>query len=372
MEKAFKFRLYPNKKQIDLINKTFGCVRFVYNYYLVKREEMYKTQGITLNYVSCSKDLTQLKQANTWLKEVDKFALQNALKDLDKAFKNFFEGRAEYPKFKKKREGYQSYRTTFTNNNIEIRDSRIKLPKLGWVKFAKSRDIEGRILNAVISRTPTGKYFVSICCRIDDVKKLPKTDKVIGIDLGLKHFLVDSNGSKIEHPRYLIKLEKKLIREQRRFSRKEKGSNNYKKQLLRLAKVYEKIKNQREDFLHKLSSKIINENQVVILEDLKVKNMLRNNTLSKSISDSGWGKLIDMLEYKALWYGRTIVKLDTFYPSSQICSSCGYRNEKIKDLSVREWKCPECKTKHDRDINAAKNILKQGIKCLGLCIAINQ
>lgn len=366
MEKAFKFRLYPNKKQIELINKTFGCVRFVYNHYLAKREEIYKTQGITFNYNDCSKDLTNLKQVNTWLKEVDKFALQNALKDLDDAFKNFFEGRARYPKFKRKRNGYQSYRTAFTNNNIEIRGNKIKLPKLGWVKFSKSRDIKGRILNVVISRTSTGKYFVSVCCRVDEVKELPKTDKVIGIDLGLKHFLIDSDGNKIEHPKYLAKLEKKLIREQRRLSRKEKGSSNYKKQLLKLAVVHERIKNQREDFLQKISSKNINENQVIVLEDLKVKNMLRNDRLSKNISDSGWGKFVSMLEYKALWYGRNIVKVDTFFPSSQICSICGYRNEKVKDLSIREWECPKCGARHDRDINASKNILSEGMRMLGI------
>jgi len=233
MEKAFKFRLYPNKQQIELINKTFGCSRFVYNYYLDKRIKAYQEDGITLNYNRCSSDLTQLKKVKEWLKEADKFALQNALKDLDKTFQKFFKEGAGFPKFKTKRSGYQSYRTTFTNNNMEIKGNRIKLPKLGWVKFVNTMEIEGRILNTTISKTPTGKYFISICCKIDEVKEKPKTNKMIEIDLGIREFLIDSEGNKIPNPKYLTQLEKRLIKEQRKLSRKQLGSSNYKKQAVK-------------------------------------------------------------------------------------------------------------------------------------------
>ncbi len=282
-EKAFKFRLYPNKKQEEQLAKTFGCTRFVYNYYLAKRIELYKLEQKSMNYNACSADLTNLKKEKEWLKEIDKFALQNSLKDLDKAYQNFFREIKKsnkeqgFPKFKSKHNNKHSYRTTFTNNNIEIRENKIKLPKLGLVKFAKSREIQGRILNCTITKTCSGKYFISICCTNVEIEKYNNNDNIIGIDLGIKDFAICSNGEIIANPKYLSKLEKKLKREQRKLSKKKKGSKNRNKQRIKLNIVHEKIVNQRNDFLHKTSTRLIKENQIICLEDLNVKGMVKNH-----------------------------------------------------------------------------------------------
>lgn len=371
-EKAFKFRLYPNKKQEEQLAKTFGCTRFVYNYYLAKRIELYKLEQKSMNYNACSADLTHLKKEKEWLKEIDKFALQNSLKDLDKAYQNFFREIKKsnkeqgFPKFKSKHNNKHSYRTTFTNNNIEIRENKIKLPKLGLVKFAKSREIQGRILNCTITKTCSGKYFISICCTDVEIEKFNNNDNIIGIDLGIKDFAICSNGEVISNPKYLSKLEKKLKREQRKLSKKKKGSKNRNKQRIKLNIVHEKIANQRNDFLHKTSTKLIRENQIICFEDLNVKGMVKNHKLAKVISDVSWSEFVRQNNYKALWHDRIIQKIDSFFPSSQLCSVCGYKNIGVKDLSIREWKCPECNTIHNRDINAAINIKNEGMRLLGL------
>lgn len=370
MEKAYKFRLYPNTEQKELLSKTFGCARFVYNYYLDRRIKAYQQNKTTMNYNACSADLTKLKQEKPWLKEVDKFALQNALKDLDRAFQNFFreikKGNKNqgFPKFKPKHHYKQSYRTTFTNNNIKVGKNRIKLPKLGWVDMIQHRDIQGRIVNCTITKTCSDEYYVSICCTDVVIDKYESTENSIGIDLGLKEFITTSDGEAIENPKYLLKLEKKLKREQRKLSKKQKGSKNIEKQRIRLNKVHKKIRNQRIDFLQKLSTRLIRENQIICLEDLNVKGMVKNHNLAKRISDVSWSEFVRMLEYKALWHDKIIQKIDRFYPSSQLCSVCGYKNEDIKDLSIRRWICPQCNTKHDRDVNAAKNILNEGLRLL--------
>jgi putative transposase len=358
-EKAYKFRLCPNKEQKILINKSVGCARYIYNHFLDKaKENEYKS------YSKFSKELTQLKKELEWLKEPDKFSLQNALKDLDRAFKNFFSKKYDFPKFKSKKNPKNSYRTNkFTRKsgttNIEIKDNKIKLPKLGWIKFRKSKEVKGEIINVTVTRTNTDKYFISIAVK-EEIKKLPEVDKKIGIDLGLKEFAITSDGEKIANPRVLKKYEKKIARLNRGLARKEKGSNNWYKAKKKLAKTHEKVANIRLDFLHKLSTKLIEENQFIAVETLKVKNMLKNSKLAKSISDVSWSKFVELLTYKAKWYGRNLIKIDTFFASSQLCSNCGYKNEEVKDLKIRKWECPKCKNVHDRDINASLNILNEG------------
>jgi len=372
VKKAYKFRIYPNKEQEILIAKTIGCSRFVFNHFLGMWNDVYKETGKGLTYNSCSARLPQLKMELEWLKEVDSIAIQSAIKNLADAYNRFFKKQNDKPRFKSKKNNVQSYTTKYTNGNIAIVDNKIKLPKLGFVKFAKSREVHGRIMNVTVRRNSSGKYFVSILTEVDK-QPLEKADSAIGIDLGITDFAILSDGHKIDNHKFTSKMEKNLKREQRKLSRraliaKNKGidlldAKNYQKQKRKVARLHERVINQRDDYLNKLSTEIIKNHDIICIEDLNAKGMLRNHKLAKSISDVSWSAFVSKLEYKATWYGKTIVKVSRWFPSSQICSDCGHHDGK-KSLKIRDWTCPICHTNHDRDINASKNILAEGLRTL--------
>lgn len=366
MLKAYKYRLYPTKEQVEQMQKTFGCCRFVYNNCLNIKITKYKEEGLSLSKIDLNNYCNrELKIQYKWLKEIDKFALTNSIYNMDSAFQKFFKEHSGYPKFKSKRNNKKSYKTNFANNNIEVNfdNNKIKLPKLKWVKAKIHREFVGKIKSATISQNPSGKYFVSVLVETEHII-MKSTGCMVGIDLGIKDLLITSDGDKFDNIHTTKKYEGKLAKEQRRLSHKVKGSKNWNKQRIKVARIHEKIHNTRIDNLHKLSSKLINENQVIVSEDLAVSNMVKNHNLAKAISNCGWYELTRQLEYKAKWNNRDYIKIDRYYPSSQICSNCGYINKDIKKLSIREWKCPVCNTYHDRDINASINILNEGLRIL--------
>ncbi len=361
MQKGVKFRIYPNKEQKNLINQTLGCCRLIYNKGLAMRNEAYKN-GKKIGYSQTSTMLTELKKCEdfTFLKEVDSIALQQSLRDLDRGFVNFFQKRAAHPTFKSKHKRHQSYRTVNQRDNIRIVGKYIKLPKLGFVKIRQTMEV-GKINNVTIEHTPTDKYFAVLNVEFEP-QPMPNKGGMIGIDVGIKEFYSDSNGNVVPNPKYLEKSMRKLIREQRKLSRKQKGSNNRNRQRVKVALVHEKITNQRNDFLQKQSTMLIRENQTISIEELKVRNMMRNHKLAQHIGSASWSKFFDMLAYKSVWYGNNVVKVPTMYPSSQTCSCCGYKNPLVKNLAVRVWECPECHTIHNRDTNASINILTKGLQ----------
>ena len=387
MLKAYKYRIYPTKAQEEKIDQTIGCARLVYNLMLNAKIEYYKQYNQKLKITPAS-----FKENYTFLKDVDSLALANSQINLECAYNNFFKKpNTGFPKFKSKRKSRWSYTTNnqfpslkdkngkslkdsngdvikdYSKPSIRFDKNRIKLPKLGYVKIVEHRIHHGIIKSVIVSKERSGELYASILCEMENVEQLPKSEKNVGIDLGLHDLVVCSDGEKFESPKYFKKAEQKLAKEQRKFARTQKNSNNHEKQRVKVAKCYQKIKNQRNDFLQKLSTKLINENQVICLEDLSVKGIQKNHKLAKSVSDASFAKFVSMLEYKAEWYGRTIVKIDRFYPSTQICSGCGFQNNSLrglKNLNKREWICPKCGEIHDRDLNASKNILKEGLKVL--------
>lgn len=370
MFKAYKYRIYPNKKQEELIQKTFGCCRFVYNQSLSYRKEKYETEKISLNRFDCNNWKNKfLKNKYEWLNEVDKFALDNAITNMDKAYQKFFKYCGRYPKFKSKHEKTKTYTTnctyTSTKPNIEVsfENNKVKLPKLKWIKAKIHREFTGIIKSATISQVPSGKYFISVLVETEHIP-MESTDCVIGIDLGIKDLLITSDREKFDNIRTTKKYEDKLAKAQRKLSHKVKGSKNWDKQRIKAAKIYEKIHNTRIDNLHKISHKLVSENQVIVSEDLAVSNMIKNHNLAKAISDCGWYELTRQISYKSDWNNRQYIKIGRFTKSSHPCNVCGYINVGTKDLSVRKWTCPQCGTVHDRDVNAAINILNEGLRIL--------
>ena len=365
INKSYKIRLYPNKEQKTLLEKHFGCVRFVYNHFLNVRNIEYKTNKVNMSYYDTANELSGLKTNDDFifLNEVNSQSLQWSLRFLDIAFRNFFRGQTKFPNFKKKSNN-QSFKVP-VNSTFKLKNNKIIIPK-----FKESITFRGKIeldnlvkFNSVnISKTPSGKYYATLQGEFN-YNPIEQNNNKIGIDLGIKEFLITDNGIKIDNPKYLKKSLKKLKYEQKQLSKKNKGSNNRNKQRILVSLIHEKITNKRMDFLHKLSQKIVNENQVICLENLSVKNMIKNHKLAQSISDVSWSKFIEMLKYKSEWNDRQIVQIDRFDPSSKSCSECHYINDNLT-LKDREWTCPSCGTNHDRDINAAKNVLTQGINIL--------
>jgi putative transposase len=361
MLKSYKYKLNPNEEQIGLLNRHFGSIRFVYNFFLNERKKEYETNKQSLNYYDNAKSLTELKKQEeySWLNEINSQSLQVSLKHLDDAYNGFFKKRTKFPKFKS-RKSKNSFKVP---QFVKLENGKLNIPKFKEpIDLILSRKFDGRIKSCVISKTPTNEFFVSFLVETEHIK-LPKTGKSIGIDLGIKDFVITSDGYKYKNNRYTKKYQTSLKRAQQHLSRKTKDSNRYELQRLKVAKLHKKITNSRLDNLHKVSTELIRKYDTIVLEDLNIKGMMKNHKLSKHIADASWSKFIELLTYKAEWNDKEIIKIDRFFPSSKTCSCCGYINQNLK-LDIREWTCPSCKSKLDRDLNASKNILNEGYKII--------
>ena len=374
INKAYKFRLYPNQNQKELINKTFGCTRLVYNYYLDKKINEYKTNKKSISSYECIKDLKNLYNDYPFLKEVDSMSLRCSLFNLDNAYNKFFKDKFGYPKFKSKF-NKNSFRTnmitseykgrTYYNIKLDLIGKTITLPKLKNMKirgYRKINKINGKIINATVSRELDDTYYVSVVVEEDIInyKFMPTT--IVGLDLGIKDLVITSNYQKYKNEKIIEKYEKRIKQKQKRLAKKERGSHNYYKLKREIARIYKKIKNARKYLIHHITKDITDNNDIIVCETLKVKNMVKNHHLAKVIEDASFSEIIRQLEYKTKWKGKKLYKINTFYPSSQICSHCGYKNPLLKNLNIREYTCPNCNYELDRDINASVNIMFEGLK----------
>lgn len=391
IKKAYKFRIYPTKEQAVLINKTIGCTRFVFNQFLAEQQQKdaywYVTEKLVqsgqlpqnnwkggyFNGYNTIKKLPSLKKEYSFLKEVDSVALQTSVENLADGYTRYYRKQNERPRFKSKRNKVQSYSTKATNGNIAILDRHIKLPKLGLVKFAKSKEVHGTIKRATIRRNPAGKYFISLLVETI-VVELPKTQSSVGVDVGLKDFAILSTGEVFHNPKWFRTLEDKLIKAQRILSRrirlaKERNvplrdAKNVQKQRIKVARFHEKITNARNDYLHKISTYLVKNHDIIGIEDLQVRNMMNNRKYAKSIGEASWYTFRTMLTYKCDWYGKTLVVVSKTFPSSQLCSCCGFKNKAVKEQNLREWTCPKCHVHHDRDLNASYNLRQEAERLL--------
>ena len=367
--KAYKFRIYPNAEQKILFAKTFGCCRFVYNHWLDRKIKQYKNDKTSVTYTTCAKEMAQLKKISefSFLQEVDSVSLQQSLRHLDTAFQNFFrQPKNGFPRFKSKKQSKNSYSTVCINRNIDIENGCIKLPKIGFVKLKQHRKIpvDYKLKSVTISQTPSRKYYVSILFEYEKQVQNKELLSFLGLDYSMHELYKDSNSNEPAYPRYYRSAEKKLAKEQRKLSHMQKGSSNRNKQRIKVAKLHEKVADQRKDFLHKLSRQIANAYDCICIEDLNMKAMSRYLHFGKSVSDNGWGMFTAFLKYKLEEQGKRLIRVDKFFASSQTCNVCGYKNNATKDLSIREWDCPQCGTHHDRDVNAAINIKNEGMRML--------